>query len=171
MMSGMCRNLACAVLAAAALVVAGCGSSDDDAAPTRAQYIARVDTLCQASNQRTRALNVRLRRAAAGARDDRERLRRLAPVLERGHAGVRKNAAVFKAADAPAGDAAAVERIAKAYGQQAEQVRELAAAARRGNVRAFISLSDEQDRLVTRARRLAREYGFRECGSLKSDGR
>jgi len=170
-MPGMRRKLACAVLAATALAVAGCGSRDDDLAGTRAQYIARVDTLCEASNRRTRTLNGRLSRAAAGARDDRELLRRLAPVLARGYSSVRKNATVFKAADAPARDAAAVERIAKAYDQQAEQVRALAAAARNGDVRAFRSLSEEQEQLVTRARRLARDYGFRECGSLKSDGR
>lgn len=167
----MRRNLASAVLAATALAVAGCGSNDDDAAATRAQYIARIDALCDASNGRTRALNMRLRRAAAGARNDRELLRRLAPVLERGYGIVRKNAAVFEAADAPADDATAVKRIAEAYEQQAEQMRELAAAARREDVRAFISLSDEQKRVVTRARRLARDYGFRECGSTKSDAR
>lgn len=170
-MSGMHRNLACAILAATAVALAGCGSKDDDAAATRAQYIARIDTLCETSNRRTRTLNARLRRAAAGARDNRELLRRLAPVLQRGYGSVRRNAAVFEAADAPDGDAAAVKRIREAYDQQAEQVRELAAAARRGDVRAFLSLSEEQKQVVTRARRLARNYGFRECGSSKSDTR
>lgn len=170
-MLGMHRNLACAVLAATALAVAGCGAKDDDAAATRAQYIARIDARCEASNRRTRTLNAQLRRAAAGARNDRELLRRLAPVLKRGYGSVRKNQAVFEATEAPADDAAAIKQIARAYDQQAEQVRELAAAARRGDVRAFIALSDQQKQVVTRARRLARAYGFRECGSAKSDAR
>ena len=166
-----------AALAAGALAVAvglaacggGDGSGADAGGPARAQYIARTDKLCQASNTRTRALNVQLRRAAAGARNDRELLRRLAPILNRGYGKVRDNAAAFQAANPPPDDAAAVERIRAAYDKQAQQVRKLAAAARSGDVARFKSLTVEQEEVVTRARRLARGYGFRECGSSKSD--
>jgi hypothetical protein len=178
MMSPMRPTIARPALAAAALavavVVAACGGGgyaggDDARAPTRAQYIARTDKLCKASNTRTRALNVQLLRAAAGARNDRELLRRLAPILERGYGKVRDNVAAFQASNPPADDDAAIERIRAAYDKQAEQVRRLAAAARAGDVARFRALSDEQEEVVTRARRLARGYGFRECGSAKSD--
>ena len=96
-------------------------------------------------------------------------MRRLAPILERGYGPVRDNAAAFEAANPPAGDAAAIERIRKAYDEQAELVRRLAAAAKRGDVDAFKALSEEQKDVVTRARTLARAYGFAECGSSKSD--
>ncbi|HEV7807896.1 MAG TPA: hypothetical protein VGO80_18905 [Solirubrobacteraceae bacterium] len=165
--------LARASLAAAALAVAvgiaTCGGGDDAQTLTRAQYIASTDKLCKASNTRTRTLNVRLLRAAADARNDRQLLRRLAPILERGYGKVRDNAAAFQAANPPPDDAAEIERIREAYDKQANQVRLLAAAARSGDVARFRSLSDEQEEVVTYARRLARGYGFRECGSAKSD--
>ena len=172
MMSRMSPILTRAALAAAALALAfavgACGDSGGDA---RAQYIAKTDKLCKASNTRTRALNVQLRRAAAAALNNREMLPRLAPILERGYGKVRDNAAAFQAANPPADDAVAIERIRAAYDKQGEQARRLAAAARAGDVARFRKLTDEQHKLVTRARRLTRAYGFRECGSAKSDAR
>jgi hypothetical protein len=165
-------TLACAVLAAAAaLAVAGCASGDGDAAdrPTRAQFIAGTDRVCATSNRRTRVLNRQLARAAAGARDDRDLLRRLAPILERGYGRVRDNAIAFRTAEPPAADAARIDRIRRLYDRQAEFVSKLAAAARRGDVRRFEALSDEQRQVVSRARRLARAFGFKVCGSTRSD--
>jgi hypothetical protein len=165
------RRIFCpALLVAAAVLVAACGGSGgDDDPPTKAQFIAKTDRLCEASNRRTRALNVELKTAADASENDKDLLRRLAPILERGYGPVRDNAASFQAANPPAGDAAAIERIRKAYDEQAELVRRLAAAAKRGDVPAFKALSEEQKDVVLRARRLARAYGFQECGSSKSD--
>ncbi len=177
-MSGMRATLTCAALAAlaalAVLGLAGCGGGDGDAdggadTPTRAQFIAGTDRVCATSNRRTRVLNGQLARAAAGARDDRDLLRRLAPILERGYGRVRDNAIAFRTAEPPAADAAEIERIRRLYDRQAEFVRKLAAAARRGDARTFATLSDEQRQVVTRARRLARAFGFKVCGSTRSD--
>jgi hypothetical protein len=158
-------------LALAAIGLAGCGGQDEapDAPLTRAQYIATTDALCKQSNARTRKLNVELRRWSAGATSDAQLLRRLAPVLERGYGPVRDNAAAFQAANPPASDAAEIERIRALYDRQAEFVRKLARAARRVDSNEFKSLSEQQKDVVTRARKLARSYGFKECGSSKSD--
>jgi hypothetical protein len=158
-----------AVVVGIAIGLAGCGGSGDEAAPTRAQFIATTDALCRASNKRTRRLNVEVQRVAAAAHDDAELLRRLAPILAQGYGPIRDNAAAFQAANPPAADAGRIERIRKAYDEQAELVRKLAAAAKRGDAGAFRSLSGQQKDVVTRARRLTRGYGFRECGSAKSD--
>ena len=163
------RSSVLAMLAAVLVVLAGCGDSGGDDAPSRAEFIAKTDRLCEASNTRTRALNLELSDAAARSRNDADLLRRLAPILKRGYGPVRDNAAAFEAANPPPGDDAAIERIRKAYDEQAELVRRLAATAQRGDVDAFKSLSEEQRDVVTRARTLARAYGFRECGSSKSD--
>ena len=158
-------------LALAAVGVASCGGSNDagDAPLTRAQYIATTDALCKQSNARTRTLNIELRRQAAGVTSDAQLLRRLAPVLERGYGPVRDNAAAFQAANPPAADAAEVERLRALYDSQAEFVRRLARAARRVDTNAFKSLSEQQKDVVKRARRLAHRFGFKECGSTKSD--
>jgi hypothetical protein len=154
-----------------AIGVTACGGSDDasDAPLTRAQYIATTDALCKQSNTRTRKLNAKLRAESAGATTDAELLRRIAPILQRGYGPVRDNAAAFQAANPPAADAAAIERIRALYDRQAEFVRKLARAARRADSNEFKSLSEQQKDVVTRARRLARSYGFKECGSTKSD--
>ena len=168
MMSGMRWSLVCIALVLAFTAV-GCGGGDDGDAPTRAQFIAQTDELCKASNRRTRTLNLKLRRAAAGARDDRDLLRRLAPILERGYDRVRANAAAFRAVEPPDDDAAEIARLRRLYDQQAQFVRPLAAAARRGDVSGFESLTAQQRDVVTRARRLSRAYGFKQCGSTRSD--
>ena len=119
----------------------------------------------------TRALNAELQRAAKGVDSDRTLLRRIAPILARGYKPVSDNAATFKAAKPPAADTAEIERIRKAYDGQARLVRRLAAAAKRGDTRSFKSLSEEQRDVVTRARKAAQAYGFKVCGSSKSDAR
>jgi hypothetical protein len=158
-------------LALAAITIAACGGSKEapDAPLTRAQYIAKTDALCKRSNARTRKLNVEIRERSAGATSDAQLLRRLAPILERGYGPVRDNAAAFQAANPPAADIAAVERIRALYDRQAEFVRKLALAAKRVDSDEFKSLTELQKDVVTRARKLTRGYGFKECGSTKSD--
>jgi len=158
-----------AVAAAAAL--ASCGGSEDEpqAAPTRAAFIAKVDEGCKSSNSRTRALNRELERAAAGARGDKDLLRRLAPVLERAYGPLRDNAAAFHAANPPPADAAEIERIRKLYDEQAELARKLAAAAKQGDVKRYNGLLAEQREVVERSRSRTRAFGFTQCGSSKSD--
>jgi hypothetical protein len=170
MISRMHTTIPAAAAAVAALALTACGGSADDATTTaRQRFIARTDVLCKASNARTRALNLRLQRAAAGAHDDRQLLLRLAPILRQGYGPVRDNAAAMRANDAPAVDAARVEILRRAYDQQAELERELASAATRAEVQRFASLSEQQRRGVIHARGLAHDYGFEECGSTKSD--
>jgi hypothetical protein len=166
-MSGMRRSLVCIVLTLVALAAGGCGGDGD--APTRAQFVAQTDKLCQATNRRTRTLNLKLRRAAAGARTDRDLLRRLAPILDAGYDRVRENAEAFSAVKPPDADAAQIARLRRLYDRQAQFLRRLAAAARRGEVSRFESLTAEQQDVVTRARRLSRAYGFKQCGSTRSD--
>lgn len=153
--------------AAAALTLGACGG--DGPGTTRAQFIAATDKRCEASNARTRSLNAELERAGASASGDEDLLRRLDPILRRGAAKVSANAGALRAETAPAADAAAVKRIRAAYDEQAAIARRLAAAATAGDVEDFNSLIDEQREVATRARALARDYGFRECGSSKSD--
>jgi hypothetical protein len=170
MMSRM-RSTATATLAVAALALAACGGSgsDEPEGPTRAEFIAKTDAQCKVSNARTKTLNDEVAQAAAGTRSQAQLLRKLAPILARGSGQLRENAAVFKAAEPPTADAAEVEQIRKLYDEQAELARKLAAAAKAGDLDAFKALSEEQKDVLARARKAARAYGFKECGSTKSD--
>jgi hypothetical protein len=171
MMSAM-RNLTFAVLTSlAALTLAACGGSGDDgtAAPTRAEFIAKTDAQCKVSNARTKTLNEQASRAADTAKTEAELLEKLAPILERGYGQIRDNAAAFQAVNPPADDAAKIEVIRKLYDQQAELVRKLAAAAKSGDSNRFKALTQEQTDVLDRARKATSAYGFKECGSTKSD--
>lgn len=151
-------------------VLAACGSSDRGTPTlTRAQYIAKADALCKASNVRTRGLDEQLDREAAGVSANARLLRRLAPILRGGYAPVAAGARAFEATTPPVADAVAIERIRETYDQQAELVRRLANAAQRGDEHAFTSLSRTRKDVVARTRRLTRAFGFEECGSAKSD--
>jgi hypothetical protein len=164
--------LALALATLAALLAAACGGesgspSNGDTAAQRARFIADTDALCKASNARTKVLNARLRRVSAPT--DEQLLRRLAPILEQGAKPLRDNAAALRAASPPAADARAIDHIRDLYDEQARLVGMLAAAAKRSMVSRFKALSEQQKDVVRRARALTRTYGFRECGSAKSD--
>jgi len=166
------RRTTIAALVVVALAPAGCGDSGDDEPEslTRAEFIAKTDAQCKLSNVRTKALNEAAASAAAGAGpSEAQLLRALAPILQRGYGQVRDNAAAFQAVSPPPADAAEVEAIRKLYDEQGELARKLAAAAKRGDVDEFKSLTAEQKDLLARARRATRAYGFKECGSTKSD--
>ena len=170
MMSRM-RTTAVAVLTVATLGLAACGGSggDDSAEPTRAEFIAKTDAQCKVSNARTKTLNEEATRAAASARNDAQLLRRIAPILERGYGQVRDNAAAFQSVNPPSADAAEVERIRTIYDEQAELVRKLGLAAKRGEIDRYKALSVQQQDVIARARKATTAYGFKECGSSKSD--
>lgn len=165
------RTTTTSLLAAAALALGACGDSGDgeNPTPTRASYIEKTDALCEDSNKRTLKLNRDLQRAAETAEGNADLLKRLAPILRRGYGSVRDNAIAFRAVEAPPADEARIERIRKAYDRQADLARKLADAAADGDSARFRSVSAQQRRLVVSARRLARGYGFKECGSSKSD--
>lgn len=170
MMRARRQLLAVSLVAALALALAACGGSNAKQDPlTRAQYIAKSDALCKASNARTRSLNEQLARAVAASTGDADLLRRVVPILRRGYAPIAANARAFQATTPPLADAVAIEHIRETYDQQAELVRRLAIAAEGGKEKTFKSLTLEQNDVAARARRLAHAYGFKECGSSKSD--
>lgn len=156
----------------AALAVAGCGGSSDDheaASPTRAEFIAQTDARCQTSNARTRDLNAEVVRVSQGVTDERVLLRRLAPVLERGSKAVGDNADAFAATTPLPADAKKIAELRTLYERQATLAGRLAAAAKRGDVDDFRLYTTEQTDVLARVRQRAKAFGFKECGSAKSD--
>src|SRR5215213_9213149 len=158
MMSRMRTTAVAVVVVMAALGIGAC--ADEPAGPTRAEFIAKVDAQCQVSNIRTKRLNVQAAAAADTRRTEAQLLRKLVPILERGYEQVRDNAAAFRAVDPPPADTAEVEQIRKLYDEQAEIVRKLGLAAKRGDVDAFKAVSEEQKDVIVRARKATSAYGF-----------
>ena len=161
--------LAVTILAVAALGLSACGGDDEPQAPTRAEFIAKTDAQCIVSNARTKTLNEEAAKAAESARDDTQLLRNLAPILERGYEQVRANARAFRAVEPPSADVDEIDRIRRLYDEQAEVVRKLDLTAKRGDVDEYKATLEAQKDVLTRARKAASAYGFKECGSTKSD--
>ena len=169
------------------LVLSGCGGDDDeesgtnsspattteqradDQGPTKEDYIAEADTLCKESNARAKALNERSVEAVKGRSSGKEQLRALAPILREGYALQRNDMEEFEAIEPPADDREVIDRLTTAYGEQTALVGRMLDAAEATDVQRFNALQKEHQRVKTRARGLARGYGFKECGSGKNE--
>ena len=167
MMSRM-RTPAVACLAAAALGLAACGDSggDEPDGLTRAR-VHRQDRRAVQGVQRPHEDAQRGGEPGRGhrARSEAQLLRELAPILERGYGQVRDNAAAFQAVNPPAADAAEIERIRKLYDEQAEVVRKLATAAKRGDIEQFkaaVGGAEGRGRARSRRRERLRLQGVRQ---------
>ena len=185
-----------AALAGAALFVAACGGDEDsgsgepetrattapqtqtqmepetggtDGSVTREEYIARADAFCKESNAEAKGLNERLREAARGASPGREQLEAIEPILEAGYEVQRRSRDEFKQIPYPPPDKEIVEKMYAAFDEQTALVGRLIEAAEGRDVARFRTVAAEQDRVKLEARGLAREYGFKECGSGKNE--
>lgn len=154
--------------AATAPATAGAAAAATPAS-SRAAYIARADRFCRSTNADTRRLNARANAAIRSADNDRDRLKALAPILEEGVRAQRSQVARFLAITPPAADRATIERYWSAISRQARLVAQLASAAAEGDVAAYNRIADRSSALREQARGLARAFGFKECGSGKSD--
>jgi hypothetical protein len=120
-------------------------------------------------HKRGRALNEQFQRLARGASSEEEALRTVAPLLEKGYDKQRAQDERFAAIRPPAADREIITRLWKANDENTALLGRLVDAARSQDVGRFTALAEEQKRATERARGLAEGYGFRECGSRKSE--
>jgi hypothetical protein len=155
------------VLLAVGALVASCGGGKGDS--RREEYIARADRQCEAANRRAKALNERFEAAQLGGKSADEVLDALASILEEGYELQQRDNEAFRDIEPPPEDREVIERLHAAYDEQAALIGRMRDAAESGDAMRFRVLSDEVQRVKRRARALARDYGFKECGSGKSE--
>lgn len=161
-----------AILVGVALLLGACGGGDDDSggdSVTREEYIARADAHCKEANAEAKGLNERLEEAARSASPGRDQLAAIAPILEEGYGVQRRSRDEFKKIESPPADRETIERMHAIFDEQTALVGRLLEAAEAGDLARFRGLASEQDRLKLEGRALAREYGFKECGSGRNE--
>lgn len=172
------RHVSTLLPIAGTIALAACGCSDDDksdaskttattapASVTRASYIAEADAFRKSANAIARKLNERSQRAVNGANTDDARLAALEPILKEGFKVQTGKLKEFKAIPRPAADEAMLSKMISLNEQQTALVGELADAATKRDIERAGTIIDQQNTVSNRARKIAKSYGFKECGS------
>ena len=151
---GLRRSGLLALAAAAAVAVGACGGDDQGDSLSKDELIARGDALCQQSRQtmprppRGNALGAFARYAAEVARRSESTL------------------AKFRALEPPKGERENYDRFLTAAQRRFDNVIAIRDAAGRGDARAVrAALVKEQRRDAPAYRQVAKQIGFRVCGS------
>lgn len=139
------------------------------ATPERAAYIAKADAVCEAGNAAVKKLNEQANKAIRGADNDKDRLRAIAPILRE---GLRIQTADLKRLEAvtpPAADRSVIAGYWNTLDQQAVLLGQLADAAAAVDLATYQQVSKKSNLLRDEARSIARDFGFKKCGSGDSD--
>jgi uncharacterized protein YdiU (UPF0061 family) len=153
------RRLAIAVTLSAAAI--GCG----DSGPTKADYLAEADAFCKEHNVEAKQRNEKLQQIATSAKSEDELLEKLTPELEDGLEWTRDGQEEFKDIEPPADDKATIDKLNAATDEELAALEKVVEAARANDFQRFGDLIAEQEKVDDRANEIARDYGFKECGS------
>lgn len=164
---------------AAALALAACGggskassstasrSASAPSTPTRAEFIARADRVCQDADTRSNPLNLRLQSATTPSQ--------VSSLLRQQLAIVQSGLASFKAIPEPPADKAQIAGLTAEVDQQVAVLRKIVRAAAAGDQATVSADEDALARLHVRYQRLAQSYGLRVCGGpsrvVSADGK
>ena len=155
-------------LIAVAALAAGCGGGDGG--PTKAEYIARADRICQATKAETAPLVQQLTAAAGSGSVTTAQARKLARVAGRLQTMGAAYVARLKALDRPSGDTGDVDRFLTSSGQVVDALGRAAAALKTGNVTGALGLLQANTVTAAAAGSAAQAYGFKECVSVLPSG-
>jgi hypothetical protein len=160
-----------ALLAAAALAVAGCGgsggekgsraSSGGGRALTKAQFIAKATTVCRDTKQAQLPFTDKV-----NSLPDRTDLKRVAPLLVGALAQSRKGLTRLRAVPAPHQDKARLDAYFAAAERLLSALEDLANAAKASDRPAGAKVARETQALTADARQKAADYGLKGCGDV-----
>ena len=154
-----------AVLAALALGLGACGGGDDDGGePSKADFIAQADAICERVNRTIGGINDELRSVTGSTR---EKLGKLEPIL--GRAVRLQDDAIeeFAALEPPPEDQDLIDRYLDAAEEQSEVLRAMAEAAGTGDAKEYASVARKLPEVSEQRRELIADYGFEQCGGSR----
>jgi hypothetical protein len=136
-----------------------------DSGPSRAEYIAEADAFCKEHNAEAKERNQKLQEIATAAKSEDEFFERATPELEDGLEWTREGQEEFKDIEPPEADKETIDEFVAATDEELAVLEQVVEAARAGDVERFTDLANEQQNIDERATEIARDYGFKECGS------
>jgi hypothetical protein len=157
------RGAACLVAVVGALAIAGCGGSSG---PSKSQYIAQADAICQAALARTAPLIKQVGAAAISLTP--ASARRLAPVVQRLHTVGASYLARLRALKQPSGDHDAIDAFLTPAGHVVDALGRAAVPLSSGQPPAALAILQQAAPEAQTATAAAQAYGFHQCGSILS---
>jgi hypothetical protein len=155
------------LLLASALSVAlvACG----DSGPTREEYIAKADAFCKERNTEAKERNQKLQEIATSAKSEDEFFEKATPELEDGLEWTRDGQEEFKDIEPPEADKETIDKLVAATDDELAALEKVVDAARDRDLDRFTDIANEQSNIDDRANEIARDYGFKECGSQANE--
>lgn len=162
-----------AILLGAATALGACGGGSDEPAqkgPTRAEYVADVNALCQEVTRQSEPTNRKLQALVNASGSYTSRLKRSPPLLRTTLKLQTDKLEQFKAIEPPSKDVAQIKELSTAADATLRQLQKAIGIAERGDLKAFIDIVFDEDGSRARAERLGTTYGFRaDCFTVPVD--
>lgn len=152
-----------ALLAAAALVLAGCGVSS----PTKAQYTARADAICRSASAQTAPLIAQLASAAASlSSGGQSAAKEMLSALQQLHAVASNSLEELRALKQPSAGHAAIERFLTPFASVVGALAQAADDAAAGEVQQALTQLEQAAPAATQTASAAGAYGLSECQTV-----
>ena len=136
-----------------------------DSGPTREEYIAKADAFCKERNAEAKERNAKLQAIATEAQSEDEFLAKAKPQLEDGLEWTRDGQEDFQDIEPPEADRETIDEFVAATADEIAVLEKVVEAARDGDFERFADLANEQQNIDGRADEIAKDYGFKECGT------
>jgi hypothetical protein len=165
------RAILLALTMGVALVAGGCGGDDDGGSGevTKEDYIAKADAFCKKQNAEAKERNQKLQEVATSAKTEKEFFEKVVPELEDGLDWAREQQEAFADIEPPAADKATVDKMNDTNADALAKLEEATDAARDKDLDKFTQLANEESSIDDRANEMAKDYGFKECGSSNNE--
>lgn len=141
-------------LAVAAVLVAAAGCAKGGGRLTKAEYITRADAICREINEKGGEVSRPTGRDPEALAEYADKtIEFVEPRVER-----------FKALKGPESDQASIDELNASFDRLISNLKGVAAAIRSGDREAGRKVTTELQMAIDKNRRLAKQYGFKECG-------
>ena len=143
------------------MALVACG----DSGPTREEYIAKADAFCKERNAEAKKRNAKLQHIATEAQSEDEFFEKATPELEDGLEWTRDGQQEFKDIEPPEADKETIDKFVAATDDELAVLEKVVEAAKARDIERFADLANEQQNIDGRADEIAKDFGFKECGS------
>ena len=143
------------------MALVACG----DSGPTREEYIAKADAFCKERNAEAKKRNAKLQQIATEAQSEDEFFEKATPELEDGLEWTRDGQQEFKDIEPPEADKETIDKFVAATDDELAVLEKVVEAAKARDIERFADLANEQQNIDGRADEIAKDFGFKECGS------